>query len=223
VQPVGVDGRVRRADATRRRILDCAEELFAEHGYDGVSLRKIARAAGIQMSLIQYHFASKRGLYQGVWDRRRGDYILADQDPNGSKSARPPSLEARLSELIGHFQAGPLEMLKTQRGRRHLRLIQREISDPKEGGRGILQHAVDPSMAWFAQGLGELLPALSAVDRHVAYTLTRALTFYMLVCKERTVRLSRGLITQRNYDSALRSAIKILVYGLREYARERAA
>ena len=56
---------------TRARLLDRAEQQFARRGYDGVSLRDLARSCGVHPNTVQHHFGSKRGLYQEVlcrWD-----------------------------------------------------------------------------------------------------------------------------------------------------------
>jgi AcrR family transcriptional regulator len=49
-------------EATRKRLLDAARRLFAEHGYSGVSTTEIARAAGVTHGSIHAHFHSKPGL-----------------------------------------------------------------------------------------------------------------------------------------------------------------
>jgi AcrR family transcriptional regulator len=61
----------REAARTRKRLLDRAERLFARKGYGSVSVRELARAAGVQPFTIQHHFGSKLGLYQAAltrWD-----------------------------------------------------------------------------------------------------------------------------------------------------------
>ncbi len=50
-------------ESTRDRLLDAAEGLFSEHGYDAIGIRQIAEVAGVNLSGIKYHFGSKRGLY----------------------------------------------------------------------------------------------------------------------------------------------------------------
>ncbi len=45
--------------AAKRHILDIAARLFGQHGYAGVSLRSIAKEAGMQAASLYYHFASK--------------------------------------------------------------------------------------------------------------------------------------------------------------------
>ncbi len=56
--------------ATRARILDCAERLFATQGFHGSSVRDIAALAGVQFALIGYHFGSKADLLDAVIGRR---------------------------------------------------------------------------------------------------------------------------------------------------------
>ncbi|ACU75406.1 transcriptional regulator, TetR family [Catenulispora acidiphila DSM 44928] len=54
------------ATDTRRRILDSATEVFAEHGYSGASMRDIAERLGITKAGLYYHFASKEELLDGL-------------------------------------------------------------------------------------------------------------------------------------------------------------
>lgn len=56
--------------ATRRRLLDVAEELFAERGFSGVSLREIVTQAGVNAAAAHYHFGSKQELFEQVFARR---------------------------------------------------------------------------------------------------------------------------------------------------------
>jgi AcrR family transcriptional regulator len=60
--------RVREASITR--ILDAAEQLFAEFGYHGVTLKDVAARVGVSSTLIHYHFKGKESIYEAVWARR---------------------------------------------------------------------------------------------------------------------------------------------------------
>ncbi|AEG50416.1 regulatory protein TetR [Sphingobium chlorophenolicum L-1] len=53
-----------RAEETRSRILQCAREAFAAHGFTAANVRDIARAAGTTHSMITYHFGSKDELWR---------------------------------------------------------------------------------------------------------------------------------------------------------------
>src|SRR5512142_2236986 len=61
----------RVADAgTKVRILDAAEQLFMEHGFEATSLRQLTSAAGVNLAAVNYHFGTKEELFQAVLTRR---------------------------------------------------------------------------------------------------------------------------------------------------------
>ncbi|MDU0349117.1 helix-turn-helix domain-containing protein [Actinomyces sp. MRS3W] len=66
------DGRTRYANGERRRaaIVDAAMEVFAEQGYNNLSLRQIADAVGVSHTLLRHHFGNKETLLQAVLTRR---------------------------------------------------------------------------------------------------------------------------------------------------------
>jgi len=76
---------------TKHRILDTAERLFGERGFDAVSLRQIIAAAGVNLAAVHYHFGSKEDLLDQVVLRKLG-----------------PVNEARLAHLdqAEHLAAG---------------------------------------------------------------------------------------------------------------------
>ncbi|MGI9120817.1 MAG: TetR/AcrR family transcriptional regulator, partial [Acidimicrobiales bacterium] len=59
----------RDLDASRAAILDVAESVFAERGFDGTSMQDIATAAGVSRGMPGYAFGSKASLYEAVLDR----------------------------------------------------------------------------------------------------------------------------------------------------------
>jgi AcrR family transcriptional regulator len=61
--------KLRKGERTAQRILDAAEPLFAQQGFDGTSLRQITHRAGITEPGLYNHFSSKQELYAAVLDR----------------------------------------------------------------------------------------------------------------------------------------------------------
>lgn len=61
-----VQPRRTKGERTAGRIMDAAEELFADYGYDGTSLRQIAERAQIREPGLYNHFAGKQALYEAV-------------------------------------------------------------------------------------------------------------------------------------------------------------
>ena len=54
----------------RSKLLATAARLFARKGYNGVSVRELAKAAGVNLSMISYHFGGKEGLYAEVLNQQ---------------------------------------------------------------------------------------------------------------------------------------------------------
>ena len=65
-EPGSRRGRTHDAEGTREAILDAAEKVFAEHGFDGARTDAIAVEAGYNKSLIFQYFGDKLGLYIAV-------------------------------------------------------------------------------------------------------------------------------------------------------------
>ena len=80
-------GTYKPSEETKRRLLEAAGELFAQHGVSSVSLREIADRAGVALNAICYHFGGKDGLVAAVWncaldrwDDRRLEKYVADHE-----------------------------------------------------------------------------------------------------------------------------------------------
>lgn len=72
----GAETRRRRdPEATRKAILDAAEDLFVDHGPAATSMSAVARRAGVTKSLIHHHFGSKEELWEAVEERYFQEYF----------------------------------------------------------------------------------------------------------------------------------------------------
>jgi AcrR family transcriptional regulator len=73
-----VDQRVARGDATRARILEAARDMVREQGFARTTIRGVAERAGVQLSLVHYHFGGKRQLLAAVLEQEN-ERLLARQ------------------------------------------------------------------------------------------------------------------------------------------------
>lgn len=80
-------------DESRRRILDAAEELFAERGYERTSLVDVAERSGISRGSIPWHFKNKEGLLVAVVERALDRYIHPGSDGGASADDLVRTLE----------------------------------------------------------------------------------------------------------------------------------
>lgn len=117
---------------TTARILDAAERLFMEHGYDGASMRMLTSAAGVNLAAVNYHFGSKEGLMQAVFKRRLAWLnserlrMLDELEGNAAGGPLRPSqiLEAFFGTLLTMGERDDLG------GMIFLRLIGRTLTEP---------------------------------------------------------------------------------------------
>lgn len=57
-----------KVNETRSKILQSANKLFANYGFDGTSIRDIAKEAGVNLAAVNYHFKNKNNLYCEIFD-----------------------------------------------------------------------------------------------------------------------------------------------------------
>lgn len=160
-----------RSQATRERILDAAEKLFAERGFHGVSVRDITGAAGVDVALANYHFGSKQGVLEGVFMRRSAelnDERLARLDAvlDASSPRRPPPLE----DIIDAFTRPLLD--RSTRGsagwKSYFALVAEVNNSPEFGGMLMSRH-FDPVVHRFIEAIRLALPNCDERDMYWAY------------------------------------------------------
>src|SRR5579859_3686507 len=83
------------AGPRKEQILDVATRLFAERGYEGVSLQHVADAVGLGKASLFHHFANKDALYEAVFDR----VITGLQEPLDAIYRQSGTFEERLDTL----------------------------------------------------------------------------------------------------------------------------
>ena len=96
-------GRPRRAHdsrATRKSLLDAAAALFAARGFDGVSVAEVARLAGANKALINYHFGGKLQLYRTIV-REMFAELLGRLEPLRADPRPPDQLLRKLIAIVG--------------------------------------------------------------------------------------------------------------------------
>jgi len=148
--------------ATKARILEAAEALFMEHGFEATSLRALTAHAGVNLAAVNYHFGSKEELFQAVLTRRLDPMnqerveLLTRLE---SKSAPAPlSCDRILMALF--VPALRLARDPARGGKNFLRLLGRAYADPAPFIRQFLSEQYAPMIARFKAAFGRALPHL---------------------------------------------------------------
>jgi AcrR family transcriptional regulator len=123
--------RERKPQETRARIVDAAADLFAERGFDAVSVMEIARRAGVVEKTVFNHFPVKEGLVFDADPPMRAALldVVRRRPPGESVSAAAGSFVVSMVGLLGSPGAadGVARMARVVRGSRTLQVREKEI------------------------------------------------------------------------------------------------
>jgi AcrR family transcriptional regulator len=126
------DHATKSAPETRSRILDAAEVLFVEHGFEATSMRMITGRAGVNLAAVNYHFGTKDALIQEVFQRRLTELNrqrLAVLDRLEAEAAGAPLKPSRIVD--GFFGTALALAADTEHGgHTFMRLLGRTYTEP---------------------------------------------------------------------------------------------
>jgi len=140
---------------TRRKILETAALVFAEHGFAATTIRMICGRAGVNLAAVNYHFGNKEGLYREVLRHvRRCAY---DRYPMTFGLSDDASPEQRLHAYVRSF------LLRTCGDERNLgfgTLVMRELVEPTTA----LDMLVDEGIRTLFGELAEIVRSLMGAE-----------------------------------------------------------
>src|SRR5262245_61438336 len=148
--------------ATKDRILDAAEALFMEHGFEATSLRSITAAAVVNLAAVNYHFGSKEELFQAVLTRRLDpmNQQRVDLLTRFEQEAAPHPLSC--DRILSAMFVPALELARdpARGGKNFLRLLGRAYADPAPFIRKFLAEQYAVMIARFKAAFARALPEL---------------------------------------------------------------
>lgn len=143
----------RPSKVTRNKIIKAAARIFAEHGYDGASIRNIVAKADVNQAAISYHFGSKEGLYRAVLQMALESLLQADV----STAAAPATL-SREAALRAFIRRQLRPMLERDELSRYLRIFNWETVRPTPAFRKFMAEEAGPYLAGAATLVRRFLP-----------------------------------------------------------------
>jgi TetR/AcrR family transcriptional regulator, regulator of cefoperazone and chloramphenicol sensitivity len=125
---------------TRDRLLDVAARLFAERGFENVTVRDICHKAGANVAAVNYHFAGKLGLYEEVLRSAIRIMQGTTEEIRLAGANQPP--ERQLEAAIRIF----LTRVVTTRNKWIHQLMLREVSNPTPSFDLVLNDVIKPRL-----------------------------------------------------------------------------
>ena len=201
---------------TRERILDAAEELFAHHGFEGVSIRQIMTKAEADVSLAYYHFESKRDLFDQVM-LRRVEYLNEIRlEALAEVEERHPDDEPTVEEIIGAFTRPLLVLLAEDHDEwsHYYQLIAQINNSPDRGGE-LMSRYFDPLVSRFIDALKRALPESDPVDLYWSYHFLSGALTLTFAETGRIDNLSGGICKSTDVASVIDRMPEFLAAGFR--------
>lgn len=164
--------------STKDRILGAAEELFAQHGFAGTSLRLVTSRADVNIAAVNYHFGSKENLVNEVFRRRMDEMSARRMDQlKAAQSAHPGELEP----VLAAFVEPALAIARDRHGGgAFIRVIARAYAEKNDSLRKFLSDQYGHVPREFAKAIAECLPALGKEQLYWRLDfLSGALTYAM--------------------------------------------
>lgn len=201
----------RPTSGTRERLLDAAEKLFAEKGFNGVSTRMITDEAKANSAAMHYHFRSKAALIRAVFERRLGPIneererlmaeAVAENDPDPGKV-----LEAFI---------GPTLALGDTEGERYFKVLAAQSSmDPSDEVRNAVYDFYDSVGRHFLKSLEAALPGMPRKELFWKLGCIYGAMLYIRADSGRLRRLMGDDLSFADPDEAISHIIPFLTAGL---------
>jgi AcrR family transcriptional regulator len=199
----------------REAILCAAEELFATNGFNAVSVRDIAQAAGANPGSVSYHFKTKDGLlleiyrrHCGPMNRRRSELLAA--------AMRVRDLQDRLEAIVRAYVLPAFSSGNDLAGggARFTRLRAVMSAEGNEVVRRIIAQTFDDTSHAFIDAIHQSLPQIPRVEIVWRSHFLLGALYYTLVTPERVSRLSRGGTDGADPGNAIEQLVRATVASL---------
>ncbi|GHF26999.1 TetR family transcriptional regulator [Kordiimonas sediminis] len=198
------------------KILDAAEKLFADHGFDGVTLRQIADEAGVDLALASYHFGNKLGLFDAALTRRaefmnkvRLDVLNKCIEESGPQG---PDIET-LMEISIRPVLDP-DMPLTDGWRNYLRLVA-YVNNSGQWGRDAMTKYFEPVLKAYLEAWKRALPKAKDEDLYWCYHFFSGALTLSFAQTGRIDHYSKGLCKSTDLQAACKRMIPFMAAGFK--------
>jgi len=204
----------------RDRLLDAAEELFCEHGFEGASIRDIAASADCNIASVNYYFGGKEKLYEEVWRRHlipMRDARIASIENVMSQSEGQPRLEELLRSFADTFVGPMVEKSARQLGI----LMAREWIDRRLPANMFFDDVIKPTMSAMHKALVKTCPGLDESKVPLVVLSIAGQLVQLAHIKTMFEQISDSGLPIFNLAEAIDHIVKFSAAGIRAYDEDK--
>jgi AcrR family transcriptional regulator len=210
-----------RREESTRKILDVAEMLFGERGFHGVTLRDVAREAGVDTSLVHYYFKDKTDLFNAVFVRRAPEVndmrMLSMLRYEAEVGRENMKLEGIIHAFLRPFfeklaEGGP--------GWRSYGALVGTANSSPSWGRQMMTQTYDKVALHLINLFRELMPHAPEEDLFWSYHFLSGAYTFSLAQTERVDALSRGLCSSTDMKAIAARMAPLFAEGIQAMCRD---
>jgi len=221
--PADSDDATPRKPNMREAILCAAEDLFSTNGFNAVSVRDIAQAAGANPGSVTYHFKTKDGLLLEIYRRHCGPMNLRRSELLAA-ALRVRDLQDRLEAIVRAYVLPAFSSGSDLAGggARFTRLRAVMSAEGNAVAGKIIAQTFDDTSHAFIDAICESLPQIPRTEIVWRSHFLLGALYYTLVTPERISRLSRGEADGADPANAIEQLVRATVASLQAPALDRA-
>jgi len=198
-------------DPAQDRILDAAEALFCEKGFDRTSIRDLTRRAGCNVAAVNYHFGNKRALYIKMFARQIGRMMARQREVVRRVTAREG---ARLEDFLRESIRPELKSLEDGRRGAVMKLMVHEVLNRHLDKEEVFGELEEEFFSLFSDAFRFFCPELTLRQSQLLFFSVDALVVHPLLFYE----FYKDVVPDLTLDEMVDHVVRFAAAGIRAYA-----
>jgi len=203
--------------STKDRILDAAEELFAEEGF-ATSLRAITASAGVNLAAVNYHFGSKDALIRELFARRLGPLNAARLELLHRLESAAPDASPPLEGIIEAFVGPAIRMSHNPQGATFMRLFGHTLSQRDDRIMRMFTDQFQDIIQRFSAALGRALPHLDRIEVFWRMLFMVGAMAHTMALSDKLPLITGGACDASDVEATVRRLVPFVAGGMRAAA-----
>lgn len=207
----GVDA---KSDPVRKKLLDAAEVLFCEKGFEGTSVRDLTTTAGCNVASVNYHFGGKDKLYVEMFRRQMRRLFQRHEELIDTLADNP---DATLEDLVRGAITEPLKAIENkEKSAAVMKLLVREVLNQHVHKDEIIGDWKNEFFPLFCDAMMRFCPGLDSETARLCMFTLDALVVHPILFYEIYLEIVPGI----NADGIIEHIVKFASAGIRAYSKE---
>jgi AcrR family transcriptional regulator len=204
-----------RSEPVREKLLDAAEVLFCEKGFDGTSVRDLTTAAGCNVAAVNYHFGGKDKLYIEMFRRQMHRMFQRHRDIIDRLTKNP---NATLEDLARDTISVPIKAIeKKEKSAAVMKLMVREVLNQHIHKEEIIGDFKKEFFPLFCEAMMRFCPGLDLEPARLCMFSLDALVIHPIIFYEVYMDTIPGIKAGR----IIEHIVKFASAGIRAYCKEK--